>query len=607
MTWSHGGRGRRWRFAGIVFAALVCGPVGDCPADEPAPGPARAEYERRKAAQEVRQPWSRALDERVRRWRWGGTFSEISAAVWEALARFPDEQAVALVVRTAEVINSSNAELAEGGPDDERLNAWCLDLALRALERLPRPPKPHEHLALVRRVHLAPTPFRGHPVPAVAPNDRRRMLAAVVGFLRRCHDEIDPLWDPRTPHSLYPPARPSDPRWRMGQGERGPADEGEFLRVEEAWYATSLARQDQREVRGAREELRLPSLLGRLARVFPPEPDVLRDVRAAAASVPEIDLVGLMDVQRQSQRKRENDGGEIDFRLGRDAHGNWSDAGSAGLGHQVILTVGNRTGSALVVPLGLVRAAVLYGDGAADESVLPPRREARPEDLVVVAPGRHAEFPLTLPLPRAGLARVVVVLQNDQSRVGATEAVWTGTERFVELVEVGEAAGNPGPQLRNLQEIATRAGLPVPEDLGAVTRMVAPLAEAWPDDRSVQVLSTLAKYAKYAQDDALVNAALDGLVAAAGRGYGESARFAFRRVAQDPERGFEQRVRAVGGLALFLESRRRAPFDASPVVRVVVDEPTDARVVTEVRARLEALTQDANHAVSAAARKALGQ
>jgi len=575
-------RAPRQRPVGVVACVVaastlaVVGPRPRTRADDAPPGPAKAEFERRGAAQEARARWGAAVEERVQRWRRGGRFDEISAAAEAALARFPDDEAVETVTAIARVIDSANSTLADG-PDPDRLDAWCLELALRALERLPPSVDPERHRALLSRVHLARAPKAGEPDTAPSMALRRRILAAVVGFLRRWFDQFDPLWDPTTPVDHYPPVRPSDPRAGLGIGASGPDDEREFLRVEEAYYASLLVDRTQRAWRSARGDVDLAGVIGALARLFPEGADVEGEIAQAGARVPELDVAGCIEIARRQRERRARLGAVVDLRLEGPKGLPWSAVHPRMVGRspQVVLAVWNGTNTPKTVPLGLARVAVLYVNGPTDERLVPPMRALDADDLVVVEPNQRVERPLAIPVPRAGLARVVVTLANETARVGDVDGVWTGSERFVGLLDVAESRESPADHLAAL-----------------------------PDDRGVEVLRARAVGSGDAED---VRAALEALIAAVDGGYGRSAHFAFAAVAADPARARDVRLRAVDGLLRFARDRLTGGFEAGPQARVVVDEAVPARLVAHVRARLEALSHDADTLVAERARAALAR
>ena len=134
--------------------------------------------------------------------------------------------------------------------------------------------------------------------------------------------------------------------------------------------------------------------------------------------------------------------------------------------------------------------------------------------------------------------------------------------------------------------------------------MVDPLARAWPDDRSVVVLR---QFAVDPDDVDVVRASLEALIAALDRGYGRDSHFAFSTIATDAARPRDLRLRAIDGLTRFASGRLTGAFVANERVRVSADEAVPARLVADVRARLEALTKDADALVAERARSALGR
>jgi hypothetical protein len=280
--------------------------------------------------------------------------------------------------------------------------------------------------------------------------------------------------------------------------------------------------------------------------------------------------------------------------------GNWP-AWAVGQEIALDVLVLNRRGSPIEVPLGLARAAIVYGPAESDDAALPASRAPREADLVTVGPAGLESVRLVLPVRHAGLARIVVALENDAWKLDGHVGVWTGSERFVGYVEVRPVEPGSAPERlrREARESASR-----PDTVDRLCAEVAALAKAQPDDRAVVPLSLVAVDATDARVAHAALAALEDLVA---NGGGVDAYGAFAPVAADPARPRDLRLRAVDGLARLAKGRIVSRTDVGAQMREFCDLPIPRRVVDHVRARLEALAIDPDVLVAERARAALGR
>ncbi|HVG93628.1 MAG TPA: hypothetical protein VND21_04215 [Planctomycetota bacterium] len=538
------------------------------------------------------------MDARIKAWRRVDQFDEIRAAVDDALQWFPDPQAVALVVGAVRHINSSNVKW-DAKPAG--LDAWNAGVALRALASLPRPPRLYDHSTLVRGGVIAKWLAPWSAGNADGEHDVREDLTLLARFLRRLLDDEDRLWSPlpldrRLLH--YPPVRRTDPRWHWDT----PTDEEGFLAYEEAWYAHRLRANDLSALHHVRQSWVLPEIVSAFATRFPagsPAEAAYRE--RMPADVPEFPWLPLLDAVRRTRPTipmRSASG--VSFWVTAKRSSGPPTSGQVGHDLAVDVFVMNRTDATIVIPLGRVRAAVVHGEGPRDDDALPPPRTAVTTDLEIVAPNHTASVPLSLPMLRDGLARVVVALDNDAVKIGDADGVWTGAERYVLYVDIPRYGIDSRPALlRSAHESADH-----PERVDGILAEIAAMAREEPDDRGAEACGEIAVAAK---DGRVAASALAAVESALARGCGANTYGSLVTIATDRERPRDLRLRAVDGLAHFATGRTPARFVAGPQVHVVSDVPVPPRVRAHVRERLTALASDVDVLVAERAQAALAR
>jgi hypothetical protein len=595
---------RRLRFPGAALHALAFLTVV-ARAEEASTPSAKERFAARKAEDAARQEWGRAVEARIQAWRRSGRFDEVRVAVDDALDRFPEPQALALVVGAVRYVNSAHVRW-DAKPAD--VDAWNSAVALRALERLPRPPRIGDHLELV--THGVLGAWRQTPDSAAdggGERDPPRDLHLVARFVRRLLDDESRLWSPpRAPprHGRpYPPVRRSDPRWGTQGDWDTPADEQGFLAYEEAWYATALRHDESRAVRDVRSQWSIPEAVGAFARRFGDDTSADAAYRSIlTVDVPEVPWIAVLDAVRavRSLPPNPRDPGNATFWVTEPQSMSAPSRGRVGRDLALEVHLFNGTPATMRVPLGSARAVLVRGEGPKDEDALPPRRPPLASDLVTIEPNRSASVPLAVPVRHAGLARVVVALDNDTATVGDTGGVWTGAERFVWYVDVP-----PSDPVRAAKLLAAaRDSAKRPESVESLRVAVETLARETPDERCVEALAAIAVAAT---DARIAHAALAALEALIAQGGGLDACGAFAMVAADPARDRDVRARAVDGLARLGSARLTGRVDVGPQVREVTDVPIPPHVRTYVRERLQALARDADNLVAERAQAALGR
>lgn len=552
--------------------------------------------------------WGPPLTECVHGWQRTDRFDEVRSAVEDALDRFPEPFAVALVVETVKYINRGNVNW---DPKQADLDAWNAEVARRALDRLPRPPRVRDHLVLVEHAVLGRWRRRDPGTdPGTEPEsdlDVGRDLSLVVQFSRRLLEDEDRLWRPlplapREGH--YAPVRRTDPRFRFTGAWDTPTDEAAFLAYEEGWYGSVLRDEEWRRLRDVLGQWSLAGVVHAFAARFRADSPADAAFRGRMpAEAPEVPWIALLDAARRHEAPdpKWSADGQVSFRVvpSRVSSAPWWGA----IGQEIALDVLvlNRRGSPIEVPLGLARAAIVYGPAESDDAALPASRAPREADLVTVGPAGLESVRLVLPVRHAGLARIVVALENDAWKLDGHVGVWTGSERFVGYVEVRPVEPGSAPERlrREARESASR-----PDTVDRLCAEVAALAKAQPDDRAVVPLSLVAVDATDARVAHAALAALEDLVA---NGGGVDAYGAFAPVAADPARPRDLRLRAVDGLARLAKGRIVSRTDVGAQMREFCDLPIPRRVVDHVRARLEALAIDPDVLVAERARAALGR
>lgn len=584
---------------------LGFGPHGTATRAGDAPPPsAKARWTAQQAEEVERQRWGPSLEERIQGWRRSDRFDEIRSAVDDALERFPEPFSVALVVGAVKYINRDNVQW---NPKPADLDAWNLDVARRALERLPRPPRARDHLALVERGVLGRWTPRAWATESEPEFDVGPDLSLVVQFTRRLLDDEDRLWRPLPiagPEGHYAPVRRTDPRFRSMGAWDTPTDESAFLAYEERWYERALRDDEWRILLDVRRRWSLLDLVETFAARFPsgsPADAAFRE--RMPAEVPEFPWIAVLDVVRRETSRRPSWAArdKVSLRMVSADLSRASARHTMGRDLVIDVLVLNRSPAPTEIPLPLARAAILYGPHDRDDEALPPARTPLATDLVTVAPGGLSSLRLSIPVRRPGLARIVVALDNDVAKVGEHVGVWTGSERFVGYVEIPPVGPALGPE-RLRQE--ARESARRPDTVDRLCREVAMLAKEQPDDRAVVPLSLVAVDAT---DARIAHAALAALEALAANGGGVDAYGAFAPIAADATRPRDLRLRAVDGLAGLAKGRIVSRTDVGPQVRDVCDLPIPRRVVDHVRARLEALSSDPDVLVAERARAALGR
>ena len=545
-----------------------------------APRSAKAEYAWRMAEGERLRPILRRLDDL----RQAGRFSAVVEAGEEALARFPDEQAVLLVSQLASRLPSYDPISVDAGVG--RAHGWAQDLALRALERLPTPPDVPVHGALVGCLGVD-RDAAGTPIASSARESlRQRAATAIVAYGRHLLDAIDPTWDPTVEIGHYAPRRASEGL----QSFDGPVIAGteeEFLRAQEAYYAAALRADEQHELRDLRDTHFVWLL--RLADMYSWAPAADDELRRVTEPLAEYDLQELVRAGRRESANPANLGpvGGIRFELVQPDGTAYSGHAPVGRPLTLVLRAWNTTKSPIPVPLRCARVAFLHGSARALDSELAPPRAWRSDDLVVVAPGAGADVVLEVPAPIRGLSRIAVQLDNDVARVGDLAGVWTGSVHLEARVEISE------PELRG-----NRGGYSL-----TTPQSIAGLGQALPDARSVRALRL---FVAGTTDASLAVAALDELRTALERGYGLDSVFALLPIASDGNRPREVRLHAIAGLGVLARGRLVGLYDASESVRVSIDVAVPARTLAQVRACLEVLATDKDGEVAKRARAARG-
>jgi hypothetical protein len=585
-----------------VAAALLAG--SSClnslvQAEDAPPASAKARWTAEKEYDDARSVWGPPMDARIKAWRRVDRFDEIRAAVDDALQRFPDPQAVALVVGAVRYINSNNVKW-DAKPAG--LDAWNAELAVRALASLPRPPRLHDHDTLVRRGVIAKWWAQSSAGHADGDHDVRADLTLLARFLRRLLDDEDRLWGPLplAQHRLlhYPPVRRTDPRWHPDT----PADEEGFLAYEEAWYAYALRDKELWTLHDTRHSWVLPEIVSAFATRFPagsPAEAAYRE--RMPADVPEFPWLPLLDAVRRTRPTipmRSASG--VSFWVTAKRSSGTPTHGQVGHDLAVDVFVMNRTDATKVIPLGRVRAAVVHGEGPRDDDALPPPRTPLTTDLVVVAPNHSASLPLSLPMLRDGLARIVVALDNDTAKIADTDGVWTGAERYVLYVDISRySTASRSALLKSARESADH-----PDRVDGVLAEIAAIEREQPDDRGAEACGEIAVAAT---DGRVASAALAAVESGLARGCGANTYGSLATIAADRERPRDLRLRAVDGLARFATGRTPERFVAGPQVHVVSDVPVPPRVRAHVRERLTALASDVDVLVAERAQAALAR
>lgn len=573
---------------------LGFGPLGaSARAGDAPPTSAKARWDAQRADDFERLMWGPPLMERLARWERGGEVEGIRPAVEDALDRFPEPFAVALVVGIARFVHH-----------DVGLDAWIRAVAHRALDRLPRPPRVDDHPALVERAVLGGWRQVRPEEGTDDDPDVGRDLALVARFVRRLLDDEDRLWRPlplARHDGRYAPVRRTDPRFRVIGAPDTPADEEAFVAYEERWCERTLRDAEWKLLLDVQRQWTPLDMAETFAARFPaasPADAAFRE--RMPAEVPEFPWIAVLDAARRHVSLMKKWGAEdkVTFRVVPAAVS--SASSRQGIGDlELDVLVLNRSSAPTAVPLPLARAAIVYGPHDLDDEALPPPRTLRATDLVTVGPAGLASFRLSLPVRHAGLARIVVALDNDVAKVGEHVGVWTGTERFVGYVSILPEWVASGPE--RLPHEA-RGGAGQPDSAERLRREAAALAMAPPDDRAVVPLSLVAIDATDARVAHAALAALETLVA---NGGGIDAYGAFAPIAADPTRPRDLRLRAVDGLARLAKGRVVSRTDIGVQVREGCDLPIPRRVVDHVRARLAELAKDPDVLVAERARASL--
>ncbi|MBL9087175.1 MAG: hypothetical protein JNM10_08520, partial [Planctomycetia bacterium] len=334
--------------------------------------------------------WGPLLTERIHGWQRTDRFDEIRSAVDDALERFPEPSAVALVVETVKYINRSNADW---DPKPADLDAWNAEVARRALDRLPRPPRVRDHLVLVEHAVLGG--WR-QARPEAGPDDDPdvgRDLALVARFVGRLLDDEDRLWRPLpfAPHDgRYAPVRRADPRFRSTGSWDTPADEEAFLAYEERWYERTLRDDEWRLLLDVQRQWSLLDVVKAFAARFPAASAADAALRERMpADSPEFPWIAVLDAARRQATQMPRSWGSSRLPFWVVTEGSSGASSHGGIGHDLALEVRvlNRTDEPTVIPLACVRAAIVHGPHDRDDEALPPPRAPIATELLTVAPG----------------------------------------------------------------------------------------------------------------------------------------------------------------------------------------------------------------------------